>query len=396
MYIKEFVRKCKKHIIWIKNSLDGYIKFRKLVDENSCVLFSHNGDSAGGAPVVLLELACSIKNDENVILLCGKPGGILELCKENDIQAFSTYMLQRVFVYTMKKKKIKALVVNTVALTKTITILNNCIFPVFWWIHEEKNLILKYKNYMPKILKPNIRILCVSSTVQRNLNEIMPEYSGKSEIFYYGCRDMYSDNNEQRYSIKNGKIFLITVIGRICERKNQLQVIQAYNLLPDDIRKNMQVQFIYASSEKGYLSQLQEMAINAPNIKFIGAVSRNKMDKIYYASNLIICSSIDDPLPVVITEAMMFKIPFVTSSQTGQYCLIQNEVNGYGYNVASVEELKSAIISIYNNSDLRKLKEEERKLYLNYFTPEAVRDKFELMISNYCTTVKGKAQKYES
>ena len=61
MKIKEFFCKCKKHITWFKNSLSGYIEFRKIIDENSCVLFSHNGDSAGGAPVVLLELACSIK-----------------------------------------------------------------------------------------------------------------------------------------------------------------------------------------------------------------------------------------------------------------------------------------------------------------------------------------------
>lgn len=79
MKIKEFFCKCKKHITWFKNSLSGYIEFRKIIDENSCVLFSHNGDSAGGAPVVLLELACSIKDDEKVVFLCGKPGSILDL-----------------------------------------------------------------------------------------------------------------------------------------------------------------------------------------------------------------------------------------------------------------------------------------------------------------------------
>lgn len=389
MKIKEFFCKCKKHITWFKNSLSGYIEFRKIIDENSCVLFSHNGDSAGGAPVVLLELACSIKDDEKVVFLCGKPGSILDLCKENHIQAFSTYLLQHAFVYTMKRKRIKALVVNTIALAKTITIINNvnCSFPIFWWIHEEKKLISRYRNCIPMTLKPNIRILCVSSTVQLNLNEIVPEYCGRSEVFYYGCRDIYSDYNAHLYANKDEKTFIVSVIGRICVRKNQIQVIQAYNRLPDKIKKRMYIQFIYASSEQEYLQQLKEMSMNEPNIKFIGSVSRNKMDKIYYASNLIVCSSIDDPLPVVITEAMMLKIPFITSSKTGQYYLVQNEINGYKYNVNSVEELMGVIISVFNNENLERLREEERKLYLDYFTLNAVKDKFELMLSNSRTTI---------
>lgn len=385
MKIKDFLHKCRKHIIWFVNSLKDYMKFTSIINTDSCVFFSHNGDSAGGAPVVLLELACSIKEDENIIFLCGKPGGIFELCKDNKIQVFSTYLLQRVYIYTMKRKKIKALVVNTVALAKTMSILNNCkcTFPIFWWIHEEKNLIVRNRRYMPSKLKSNIHILCVSDAVQLNLNDAVPEYCGRSKVFYYGCRDMYSVKNEEKYLINKNKQFTIAVIGRICVRKNQEQVVQAYNLLPKDIREKIRIQFIYASAEEKYLSKLKALTINDKNIYFVGAVPRNEMDKVYYSSDLIICSSIDDPLPVVITEAMMLKIPFVTSSKTGQYYLIENGTNGYKYDVDSIEELKKKILCVYNEDDLETLKEEERKLYLEYFTLDVVKRKFEMLLSNY-------------
>ena len=47
----------------------------------------------------------------------------------------------------------------------------------------------------------------------------------------------------------------------------------------------------------------------------------------------------------------------------------------------------SVIISVYNNENLERLREEERKLYLDYFTLNAVKDKFELMLSNSRTTI---------
>ena len=67
--------------------------------------------------------------------------------------------------------------------------------------------------------------------------------------------------------------------------------------------------------------------------------------------------------------------------------MVQNEINGYKYNVNSVEELMRVIISVFNNENLERLREEERKLYLDYFTLNAVKDKFELMLSNSRTTI---------
>lgn len=389
MSIKNFFFKCRKHIAWLKISLDGYLKFRKIIDKDSCVLFSHNGDSAGGAPVVLFELACSIKNTEKVVFLCGKPGGIVDLCEKKHIQVFSTYLLQNAFIHTMEKKKIKALIINTVALSKVVATLNNydCSFPVFWWIHEEKKLLLSYKPFMPKKLKSNIHVLCVSSTVQQNLNEMVPEYCGRSNVFYYGCRDIYSSSNSYLYSSRvKDSTFVVSVIGRLCERKNQIQVVEAYNLLPARIREKVIIRFIYASAEKTYLSRLKDISTGNSNIKFVGTVLRSEMDKIYYTSDLIVCSSIDDPLPVVITEAMMFRIPFITSSKTGQYSLVKDGINGYKYSVTSTEELMKAIVRAYDNKSLEDMKKKERELYLKYFTPCTVRNNFEALFSSACKT----------
>lgn len=369
------IHKCIRHIKWILKSINGYFVFKQLLNESTYIFYSHNADSAGGAPVVLFELMRSLKSDEKMIFLCGKPGEIINLCKEEEIPAFCTYLLQKFYLRLIVKKNIKAVIVNTLVANNVVKFFNkqDSNIPVIWWIHEECNLVIKYKDNLPNTISNNIRILCVSSSVERNLLKYCPQYSGLTEIFYYGCKDTLSNHIGK---LKDRKKFVISVIGRICNRKNQQQVVDAYNLLPNKYRKNIFIRFVAASADDEYKAKMVQSIEGNPNITFDGPIKREEMIKVYMESDLIICSSIDDPLPVVITEAMMLKRPFITSSSTGQYDIIKDGVNGYTYNVDSTEELCRAILDIYDNDNLTEVTENARKTYCKYFESEIVKEGF--------------------
>ena len=364
-----------RHIKWLSDSIRDFRRFKKEVCENSYVFISHNADSAGGAPVVLFELMRSLGSEHKMIFLAEKPGKIIDMCHNENIPAFSTYLIQKKYIRALAKKNVSGIVVNTLASYPTVKYINNSDIScsVYWWIHEENNLILYYKKFAPASLKDNVNILCVSEQVRKDMISAFPEFEHRMRIFYYGCKDLYRTDMIRTKQKDN---FVITVIGRICRRKNQLQIIEAYKMLPKNLRENITVKFVAASSEADYMKKIEDEIGKDGNIEFVGAVAREDMPSVYLGSDLIVCCSVDDPLPVVVTEAMMLKVPVITSSKTGQYYLIEDGVNGFIYDAASAEALKDAIVKAYNFGDNDTLVNNERQLYLKYFTLEIAKDNF--------------------
>ena len=364
-----------RHTRWMYNSVKGYFSFSKCIDASTDIFISHNGDSAGGAPVVLFELMGTMKDERRMIFLCNKPGGIIQQCEDENIPAFSFYLLKKLYLNKIIKSNVKSVTVNTLASYDCINFFNKkgLRTPVLWWIHEERGLVERYKSKVPEKISDNVKVMCVSPSVQHDLIELCPQLVGKTEILHYGCKDLLSKKPAIE---KNSEVFKISIIGRICSRKNQIQVVDAFNLLPDDIKKNIQVVFVAASSDEDYKKKLHEAIGDNQNFTFKGPINRKDMPLVYAESSLIVCPSIDDPLPVAITEAMMLKCPFITSSRTGQSDNIENGINGYSYEVEKTEDLSNLIKQVYENKDITFILENARKTYLRYFTPEIVKHNF--------------------
>lgn len=369
------IHKCIRHTKWLVNSVWGYNRFKKLVNSSTCIFISHNGDSAGGAPVVLFELMRTLKN-EQMIFLCEKPGGIIRQCKEEHIPAFCTYLLQNKYLAAIKKANVKVVVVNTLAAYNSIQSLNGreINIPVFWWIHEERGLIKRYHSQVPPEINKKIHILCVSHSVEKDLLEMCPQCYGYTDIFYYGCKDLFKGN---RGHTQNREKFVISVIGRVCKRKNQLQVIEAYKKLPNAYQRNIYVDFVSASCDEEYKQKMIDAIGEDLHFSFKGPIKREDMPIVYEKSDLIVCSSVDDPLPVVVTEALMMMCPVITSSRTGQFSIIKNGENGFSYDVDSVEQLCQRIQAVYDADDLTDILIKGRETYLKYFSPDVVNRNFE-------------------
>lgn len=363
-------------------------KFKKCIKEDCkfVILISHNADGAGGAPVVLYEYAKYLKEQGfNIIFLVGNDGSLFANAENDKINIFLMYHMYKKYLSILRKAKIDYVIINTLLGYKYIEEIQKYKenkFKVIWWIHEEKRIIRKYKNMIPQKINNNIKIMCVSDRIKIDMqNEIKNDY--EYGIMYYGCNDVSVDAKYKKYvqecSTRKDNKYIISVIGRICERKNQMQIIEAYNLIDKKIRDKMYINFVAGSYEDKYMRKLNEKIRNTKNINIIGPINRKDMYKVYVDSDLIICTSVDDPLPVVITEAMMYKKIFITSSETGQARLINNGINGMVYDVNSTEDLKEKILKCYYKEYDKNIKENERKLFLNYFSLEHLKKQIDLI-----------------
>lgn len=343
-----------------------FLRLEKFVGRNTCVLISHSADSTGGASVVLFELAQLLRQrGYDVLFLSQATGGLLESCQEAGICAFLTCGFHSLYLKRLASRHPRCFVVNTVVCCDSVEKLQQYSnTPIYWWLHEETHLIEAYRDRIPHIRKTQTAVLCVSQRVRAALCRTHPELEEHTAILFYGCRDLSGQQARMR---RQGK-FVISSVGRLCRRKNQLQLVEAVEGLPEEIRKDIQVQFVYGSADSSYERKLREAIREKPGYRMAGNVPRERIAELYIGTDLLVCTSLDDPLPVVITEAMMLGCPFVLSSETGQYALVRSGENGYTYDVCDVQQLRCRILEAYSHKEAPTTVTAARACYEQHFS----------------------------
>lgn len=364
-----------KRIYLAKRDLRRFKEDLKVnTNEKNIIFISHNADSNGGAPVVLYDLAQYLKKEEKVLFLTGKPGGLYN----DKLKMYLMEIFYKKYLKYLNKDNTKYILVNTILGYKYINELEKKDIPIIWWIHEENRIIEKFSKKIQKIkYKNNIKVMCVSPQVKEEFEKVRKDFN--CEIMFYGIEDKINEIRNKKKK-EDGK-FIISVIGRICERKNQLQVIEAVNMINDtNIRNKIQINFVAGSKEDKYYEKIKKYFNK--NITIIGPIERKKMIDIYANTDLVVCCSNNDPLPVVITEAMMYKRLFITSSETGQAKIINNEVNGIVYDINNIGELKEEIIKCFNDEYGDSIIDGARKLYEDNFKFSVLEEKISEAINN--------------
>lgn len=335
-----------------------------LINEKTVLLISHDF-SLSGAPIVLLNTAEILKSHGyNVIILSPLKGKLESVVKSKKIKYFVTYNMTKLKSYNRVLKKAKFIIVNTIVNYETIHIINNFEEKnqkVLWWIHEGNTYISKYQDKIERNLKNNILIMPVSLYVKDKLDEANLFENCEKYLLPYYLNDI---NNE--YQTRNREKYTIAIVGSICPRKNQIDVIDALNYNKNEnLTEHILLCIVGDSIDDKYYSELKEK-LEKSNIRYkmINSIPKNEMNTFYQNIDLLVCPSIDDPLPVVVSEAMQNAIPVLCSNHTGQYGLITDGYNGFTYDVTNVEELSKKIQNIFSlqTEELLEIGNNEKKL----------------------------------
>ncbi|MBV7271526.1 glycosyltransferase family 4 protein [Clostridium sp. PL3] len=348
----------------------------QVLDTNKqyCLLISHDADLSGGAPIVLFDAAKILqKHSYEIIFLFREPGPLIDKCEKEKMHAFVYGKKLKKYAPILAQIDIKLTIINTIVCYDCIVFLPKVIrTPIIWWLHETESLLRYYQGYVPHKLASNVNVKCVSNRTQDAFTKIFQDIP--SDIMHYGTPDQFENVNKNCLSTKEKELvrgknkFEIVVIGRICRRKNQLQVIEAYDLLPKQIQESVTFKFVGATWEDDYKQKFDEAIKRNSHFVFVGAVPRERIHQIYSSADLVICASNDDPMPVVVTEAMMFKCLYITASGTGQYQFVEDGINGFSYDYSNTNDLADKIVEVYYLQDRRKICENARQLYLKEFS----------------------------
>tara|TARA_R110001592_G_scaffold246740_1_gene508697 strand:- start:10453 stop:11676 length:1224 start_codon:yes stop_codon:yes gene_type:complete len=156
------------------------------------------------------------------------------------------------------------------------------------------------------------------SVISGGIREIILKYLNinHSEHIYVvpnGCT-MKTNNDFNiriKYNLKEGvKIFIC--VGNISERKNQIQVVRAYNKLPLSDKNKIAVLFLGNDMTNGvFIEEIVEHGFQN-NLIVCGNIDRNSIGSFYAQANYNIVASISEGFGLSMIEGFNLGIPSIT------------------------------------------------------------------------------------
>ncbi len=334
----------------IKHSLNKSNLIKKLLrnkDRKLVLLISHEM-TLTGAPRALLNMAISLKKlGMKPIVLSWQDGPIRKEFLDNDIELIIDICLLFKFI---KKDDVffkflsvfDVIVFNTLASFRLIEY-----FPVLKgrkiaWIHEGKDgydQASQIYGSLSSRFKFFDNVYSVGEYSKSFTDTYMLDKS-KSQNLLYGIPEL-STNGENLFKNKQIKYLLP---GSIERRKGQYVLLSAIQYISDEKLANMKFYLCGKCLDQKLLREIRKYK----NITYLGMLSHDKLMQVYKKTDVILCPSLDDPMPITCTEAMILRKPIVVSEATGTASFITDGVNGFRVPANDPKTLAQTIIRTYD------------------------------------------------
>lgn len=130
----------------------------------------------------------------------------------------------------------------------------------------------------------------------------------------------------------------LVCVGRICEQKGQLLIVNAVNLL---VKKGIKIDLVLAGDGemRGEIEKLIADYALQNHITITGWISSEQVREQILAARALVLPSFAEGLPVVIMEALALKRPVLTTYIAGIPELVRNGESGWLFPAGDIAEL---------------------------------------------------------
>lgn len=198
----------------------------------------------------------------------------------------------------------------------------------------------------------------------------------KLGVLLYGIPDV--EMKVANKTLDNSKIkFLLP--GTLSDRKGQLILLQALDFLSKKVREQIEIYIAGAAIEKKVEKAIKHCRYSC--VKYVGELEHEQLLQLFANVDIALSPSLDDPMPIVCTEAMALEKGVIVSENTGTASFIENGKNGYkvpaGDPVALAEAIEKMVLY---KEKLPILGKAARKIYDENFTMDIFEKNIEMLI----------------
>lgn len=346
--------------------------FVRLSEQKKIIFFSHEL-TLTGAPLVLLNFAKEAKKQGYYAVIISPVDGPLraEAEKVGILVVVIPGLLQKNYLYDLCYP-FNLVVACTIVSAPVIKALDGRDIPVIWWIHEalasyHEGAVIE----LPASLSNNIHVYCVCDYSEKCLKTYR-NYHLDGLLPYY-MEEFNSKLNINNFSLPGieGKL-VFAMVGTMEHRKGHDILAAAIRKLPDDIREKCMFVIVSKNFYQPFKLIIDELCQDFPeNVLYYEQLGREDMGVLYKICDCLICSSRDDPLPCVITEALSLGKPVISSEHTGYSSILREMGSGILYADDNPSKLSDCIVHFVSEPALRHdLSLHTRETYEKHFSVE--------------------------
>ncbi len=298
-----------------------------------------------GAPIALFNAVLHLKdNGYTPIIISPNDGFLTEKAINNNITVIIYKHLFEDNVLDNFYSLFDFVFINTLLFANFIKKLNGTGNQVIWWLHEgltTYQFLSENVQSLPDILCNNIHIYAVGDYAKDAMLEVRPRYK-IGNLYYFLPDENIITSSEMMFGFETKDKITFGVVGTFEYRKGQDILLQALDEIDEEYSEKIQVVFIGKKLDPMIYDKIKDYKGNI-SLYYIEKIDRDLMSCFYKKIDCLICPSIDDPMPVVVSEAWKYSVPVICSSKTGSSYLIKEYGGGLVYNYDDPSELAGKI-----------------------------------------------------
>lgn len=356
------------------NHFGGEIPFSDWISgKEKCILLISHNYSYTGIPVALKNMAIVLKRMGYSVLMAAMEDGPftteLEIQKIDYLTDLAIGYQTRFFIEMLKQ--FEAIVIGTLSLYYLVESLKDIQIPVLWWIHETHDRYYVGRKNLSQ--RENITFLAGGNRVKRVFLE---HYKNVNIRKLQYCIPDFHEKHPEVLS-GNNMYLTLAVIGTIDKRKAQDIFMDAVLTMPLQYQNRLKVIMIGRLDETdiSFAEKIRRQQKQLCNLDWIQEMTQEHLEEFYEGIDVLVCPSRDDPMPIVVTQAMMHGKICVISNEVGQAEFIRPQENGFVFPSEDVNELQRILIWLIDNRDsISEIGVESRKIFDQEFS-EAVMER---------------------
>ncbi|MCO4755565.1 MAG: glycosyltransferase family 4 protein, partial [Bacteriovoracaceae bacterium] len=164
------------------------------------------------------------------------------------------------------------------------------------------------------------------------------------------------DENRKSLNIEEHEIYIL-IVGTVCDRKGQKDLIQALDILDDELFNHIKIGIVGDRPSIPYSQELHQLVERLPEPKrnTVKIFPETKdVSRFYQSADIFVCSSRIESFPKVIQEAMYFENAIITTPVFGIVEQVKDEVSSLYYSPGDYEQLANQITRLVADESLRK------------------------------------------
>ena len=356
------------------------------------VLMCSNSLDFTGAPLHQYEIAVKLAAEGVIepIVLCATDGPLRQAYEEQGIEVIVRdnpleHIYQRdaydeairSFSKEIESLKVDAIYANTLENFFVVDAARQIGIPAVWNVHESEPWQTYFNRFGSEIAARALecfrfpyKVIFVADATR---DRYLPLNSHHNFRVIHNGLDLSKlanlDNSElARKSLGIApKDVVILLLGTICERKGQQDLVKALSLLPEKWHNKIRC-FIVGDRPSIYSNKLADMVAELPKElrqRVTVVPETGEAGKYYKAADIFVCTSRVESFPRVILEAMACNLPIITTPVFGIKEQVRQGINGLFYTPDRPDELVAALISLLENKSVRQELAENAKYVLD-------------------------------